>query len=232
MNRRYIGKIMQFTLITLVAFILGVICTMPLKKTEAALTMSTTLDEVDAWQAVTAGTMVVGSEEDIHSNYRTIVCIEWALIEAVAHDGSGGVSIEISYGDDNWIQFWGPVGFTAETAATTQTAEDPTSAGDTTVTLDDSATGDFDVVGRKWFIKDGTIGNSESVRTKSDNANVVTLCQDTMREHAVDSDVYDRVDEWVVKIPGGIAYFRILVNNGDADCDGAFTSRKLNLTGL
>jgi hypothetical protein len=198
----------------------------------AALTMSTVLDEVDAWQAVTASTMVVGSEEDIHLNYRTFVCIEWALIEAVAHDGSGGISIEISYGDDNWIEWWGPVGVTAETAATTQTAEDPTPAGDTTVTLDDSATGDFDVVGRKWFIKDGTIANSESVKTKSDAANVVTLCQDTLRAHAVDSDCYDRVDEWVVLIPGGVAYFRILVNNGDADCDGAFTSRRLNLTGL
>ena len=218
------------------AWLLTVCCILllviPPMVAEAALAMSTTLDEVDAWQAVTAGTMVVGSEEDIHLNYRTFVCIEWAPIEAVAHDGSGGVSIEISYGDDNWIEFWGPVGFTAETAATTQTAEDPTSAGDTTVTLDDSSTGDFDVVGRKWFIKDGTIGNSESVRTKSDNTNVVTLCQDTLREHAVDSDVYDRVDEWVVKIPGGIAYYRILMNNGDADCDGAFTSRKLDLTGL
>lgn len=218
------------------AWLLTVCCILllviPPMVAEAALAMSTTLDEVDAWQAVVAGTMVVGSEEDIHLNYRTFVCIEWALTEATAHDGSGGVSIEISYGDDNWIEFWGPVGFTAETAATTQTAEDPTSAGDTTVTLDDSSTGDFDVVGRKWFIKDGTIGNSESVRTKSDNTNVVTLCQDTLREHAVDSDVYDRVDEWVVKIPGGIAYYRILMNNGDADCDGAFTSRKLNLTGL
>lgn len=229
--KKYKGKIMRVTVLSLVAFCLLFVATTA-HKTMAAITMSTTLDEVDAWQAVTAGTMVVGSEEDIHLNYSTIVCIEWAPIEAVAHDGGGGLSIEISYGDDNWIEFWGPVGFTAETPATTQTAEDPTSAADTTVTLDDSSTGDFDVVGRKWFIKDGTIGNSESVRTKSDNANVVTLCQDTMREHAVDSDVYDRVDEWVVKIPGGIAYFRILMNNGDADCDGAFTSRRLNWTAL
>lgn len=230
--KKYAGKIMRWTLVSLTCVVLMIICIMPAHKTMAAPTMSTTLDEVDAWQAVTAGTMVVGSEEDIHLNYRTIVCIEWAPIEAVAHDGSGGISIEISYADDNWIHFLGPVAFTAETVATTQTAEDPTSAGDTTVTLDDSSTGDFDVVGRKWFIKDGTIGNSESVRTKSDDTNVVTLCQDTMREHAVNSDVYDRVDEWVVSIPGGVAYFRILVNNGDADCDGAFMSRKLNLTGL
>ena len=230
--KKHTGKIMRWTWASLICVVLMLICTMPGHRAQAALAMSQTLDEVDAWQVVTAGTMVGGSAEDISANYRTFVCIEWAPIEAVAHDGSGGVSIEISYGDDNWIEFWGPVGFTAETVATTQTAENPTSAGDTTVTLDDSSTGDFDVVGRKWFIKDGTIGNSESVRTKSDNTNVVTLCQDTLREHAVDSNVYDRVDEWVVEIQGGIAYFRILTNNGDADCDGAFTSRRLNLTGL
>jgi len=216
------------------AWLLTVCCILllviPPMVAEAAPTMTTALDEIDAWQAVTAGTMVVGSEEDIHLNYVTLWIVEVALTEAVASTGVE-VIIEISYGDDNWVKLTSFMG-TAETAATTQTAEDPTSAGDTTVTLDDSSTGDFDVVGRKWFIKDGTIGNSESVRTKSDNANVVTLCQDTLREHAVDSDVYDRVDEWVIKIPFGVAYARTLVNNSDADCDAAFTTRKLEVTGL
>jgi len=216
------------------AWLLTVCCILllviPPMVAEAAPTMTTALDEIDAWQAVTAGTMVVGSEEDIHLNYVTLWIVEVALTEAVASTGVE-VIIEISYGDDNWVKLTSFMG-TAETAATTQTAEDPTSAGDTTVTLDDSSTGDFDVVGRKWFIKDGTIGNSESVRTKSDNANVVTLCQDTLREHAVDSDVYDRVDEWVIKIPFGAAYARTLVNNSDADCDAAFTTRKLEVTGL
>ena len=197
---------------------------------QAALTMTTSIDEIDAWQAVTAGTIGEGTPDSISDSFATVLYIEVALIEAVAQDGVT-VIVEVSYADDNWMELVSFTG-TAETPATTQTAEDPTSAGDTTVTLDDSATGDFDVVGRKWFIKDGTIGNSESVKTKSDNANVVTLLQDTMREHAVDSDCYDRVDEWVVSIPFGVAYVRTHVNNTDSDSDVAFTTRISKVTAL
>ena len=230
MKRKYLGKIMRWTLVSLVCLVLGLICVMPAHKTMAALTMTTAIDEIDAWAAVTAGTMREGTADSISDSYKTILYIEVALIEAVAQDGVT-VIVEVSYADDNWMEFISFTG-TGETPATTQTAEDPTVAGDTTVTLDDSATGDFDVVGRKWFIKDGTIGNSESVRTLSDNANVVTLCQDTMREHAVDSDCYDRVDEWVVNIPLGCAYVRVLVNNTDGDSDVASTTRISKVTAL
>jgi len=230
MKRRYYGKIMRFTLVSLAVLCMFAICVMPLKPASAALTMTTSIDEVDAWQAVTAGTMGEGTADSISDSYKTLLYIEVAMIEAVAQDGVT-VIVEISYADDNWMKLTEFTG-TAETPATTQTAEDPTSAGDSTVTLDDSSTGDFDVVGRKWFIKDSTIGNSESVRTKSDNANVVTLCQDTLREHAVDSNAYDRVDEWVVSIPFGAAYVRTLVNNTDADSDVAFTTRVSKVTAI
>jgi len=230
MKRRYYGKIMRFTLVSLAVLCMFAICVMPLKPASAALTMTTSIDEVDAWQAVTAGTMGEGTADSISDSYKTLLYIEVAMIEAVEQDGVT-VIVEISYADDNWMKLTEFTG-TAETPATTQTAEDPTSAGDSTVTLDDSSTGDFDVVGRKWFIKDSTIGNSESVRTKSDNANVVTLCQDTLREHAVDSNAYDRVDEWVVSIPFGAAYVRTLVNNTDADSDVAFTTRVSKVTAI
>lgn len=230
MNKRFVGKIMRWTLLSLACVVLMIICVMPAHKTMAALTMTTSIDEVDAWAAITAGTMREGTADQISDSYSTILYIEVAHIEAVAHAGYA-VIVEVSYADDNWMQLTTFSG-TAETCATTQTAEDPTSAGDTTVTLDDSSTGDFDVVGRKWFIKDGTIGNSESVRTLSDNANVVTLCQDTLREHAVNTDVYDRVDEWAILVPFGVAWVRVLVNNTDADCDLASTTRISKVTAL
>jgi len=221
------GKIAILTGVTLLLSLCVVLWFVAITYADAP-TMTTSIDEIDAWQAVTAGTMAEGTADSISDSYSTILYIEVAHIEAVAQDGVT-VIVEVSYGDDNWMQLTSFTG-TGETCATTQTAEDPTSAGDSTVTLDDSSTGDFDVVGRKWFIKDGTIGNSESVRTKSDNANVVTLCQDTLREHAVDSNVYDRCDEWVVRIPFGVAYVRTLVNNTDADCDVAFTTRISKVT--
>jgi hypothetical protein len=222
-------KIAKYMKHLLIVFLVTVIFFTPVA-VMAAPTMTTSIDEIDAWQAVVATTLVTGNADSISGSYATLLYIEVAMIEAVAQSGVD-VIIEVSYADDNWMQLTTFKG-TAETPATTQTAEAPTSAGSTTIDLDDSATGDFDVPGRKWFILDGTIGNSESVRTQSDSSNTVTLCQDTLREHAVDQNCYDRVDEWVVSIPFGAAYVRTLIYNSDADSDVAFTTRISKVTGI
>ncbi len=195
-----------------------------------ALTKTTSIDEVDAWQAVVAGAMGEGVAKSISDSYETLLYLEIALIEAVATDGVEAI-IEISYGDDNWMQLTTVKG-TAETPATTTVNDAAADAGDSTITLTDATTGDFDVVGRKWFLKDGTIGNSESVRTKSISSHTVTLCQDLLRSHANGISAYDRVDEWCIAIPFGASYVRTLVNNVDADCDCAFTTRVSKVTAM
>ena len=98
-------------------------------------------------------------------------------------------------------------------------------AGDTTITLTDATTGDYDVPGRKWFIQDDTVANSETVRTVVNATQTVTLCQDLIRSHADSLIVSDRVDEWVVAIPMAVSYVRTLINNTDADASIHFTTR-------
>lgn len=139
--------------------------------------------------------------------------------------------VEISYGDDEWMKFREFKG-TAETPGTTTINDADVQAGESSLTLTDATTADFDIVGRKWFIKDGTIANSEAVRTLSVAGNVVTLCQDLIRAHANSLNVYDRVDEWIVKLPLAAANVRVLVNNVDADCDAASTTRISKVTSL
>lgn len=195
-----------------------------------ALTKTTSIDQIDAWQAVTAGTLVVGTADAINDSYNTLLYVELAPIEAVATDGAE-VIVEVSYGDDDWVQI-ATVKATAETPATTTLNDAAANAGDTSITLTDATTGDFDVPGRKWFIKDGTIGNSESVRTVVNSTHTVTLCQDLMRSHADSLNVYDRVDEWVFEIPMAASYVRTIINNVDADCDVAFTTRISKVTAL
>ena len=195
-----------------------------------ALTKTTAIDEVDAWQAVTAATLVEGTAKSISDSYETLLYLEIALIEAVATDGVEAI-IEISYGDDNWMQLTTVKG-TAETPATTTLNDAAAGAGDSDITLTDATTGDFDVPGRKWFIKDGTIANSESVRTKVNAVHTVTLCQDLLRAHANGLSVYDRVDEWCIAIPFGASYVRTLIYNVDADCDCAFTTRVSKVTAI
>jgi len=176
-------------------------------------------EEIDVWQTATAATLVVGATADL-SNYRKVVYnIEIAPIEAVATDGCKGW-VEISNDEINWNLLYSITG-TAETVATT-TIVGTVADSNTVIRLTDATTGDFDINGRKWFIKDGTIGNSESVRTKSQAANVVTLFQDVYKGHAASTNVYDRVDDWILSIPKGTKYARFICNNVDADCDAAF----------
>ena len=197
-----------------------------------ALTKTTTIDVIDAWDTatLTAGLMRVGAAYDLSGSYDAILYIEVAMVEAVAHSGVQ-VIVEVSYGDDEWVQLVSFTG-TGETPATTTINDAAVTAGDTTITLTDATTGDFDVVGRKWFIQDGTIANSESVRTRSNSVHTITLCQDLLRSHANSLNVYDRVDEWVVRVPFAASYVRVLVNNVDADCDVASTTRISKVTAL
>ena len=190
---------------------------------------SSAVDVVDAWQTVTAATAVVGSVGDLSDAYGdSILYVEVAQIEAVAHAGGSGPVVQVSYTDDDWVDYW-TLSLTADTAATTTTVGAVTDAN-TVVDLTDASTGDFDVVARKWFIKDGTIANSETVYTVSETGNAVTLASGCIRSHASGVSVYDRVDDFAVSIPEGVTKVRMLWNNTDADCDIAVTCRLNKVT--
>lgn len=214
--KKYAGKIMRFTVVSLVAICL-IFITTTAHKTQAALTKTTVFDTMDAWQSLAVASMAVGNAEDISGSYNTIVYIEVALTHANAQAGVD-VEIEISYADDDWRNFWGPVKGTAETPGADDLDEGGGAApADPTITLTDATTDDFDVIGRRWFIIHGTVANSESVRTASIAGNVVTLTQDLMRAHVDAQVVWDRVDEWSIAIPTAAAYVRVIINNTDAD---------------
>jgi len=215
MNRRFVGKIMRWTMVSLACVVLAIVCVMPAHKTMAALTKTTAFDTIDAWQALAAGTIVAGTPEDVSGSFSTIIYIEVALTTAAAQAGCD-VIVEISYADDDWMELTTFQG-TAETPATTTINDADVVATDTSLTLTDATTGDFDVPGRKWFIVDGTVANSESVKTQVNAVHTVTLLQDLMRNHANGLSVWDRVDEWSISIPFGAAYVRVLINNTDAD---------------
>lgn len=230
MNRRFIGKIMKWTLLSLACVILAIICVTPWQVSQAAPTKTTAFDTIDAWQALAATGFAVGNAEDISGSYSTLIYIEIALTDTDAQDGVQ-VAIEVSYADDDWMLWWGPVTGTAETPATT-TLDGQANVTDATIDLVDAGTGDFDDRYRKWFIVDGTVANSESVRTASETGNTVTLCQDLMRTHATGLNAWDRVDEWTIAVPLGAAYVRVLVNNVDANADIHWRSFCSKVTGL
>jgi len=184
---------------------------------------------IDEWQPVVAATAVVGNSQLLQWPGEKMLYVETALVEATAHGTGAQVVVEISYGDDDWTLLTSFRG-TAETAATT-TLNGAVTAADTTVTLTDATTGDFDVKLRKWFILDPNVyANSESLKTVSNSTHVVTTAQDVQRAHVTGANCYDRVDEFVITIPKAARYARVILNNDDADCDIAFTTRLSQVT--
>ncbi len=193
----------------------------------AALTKTTSIVEVDAWQSISAATLVVGNAGDISDSYTTIIYLEIPFTSGNANDGVG-VSIEVSYSDDNWTLLT-PM-FTTPDAASgpSDTIDGAVSAGGTTLDLADGTA--FVTPGQKFFIDDG--GNSESVRIKSVTAGEITLCHDFLFSHAHLTPVWPIVYERVIPIPAAFAYVRVIINNTDANADIHYTTRISKVTSL
>lgn len=199
----------------------------------AQITKTTSIVVVDAWQLLAAdvsGALAVGNNHDISLSYQTKVYLEIAYTDTDAQAGVD-VLVEISYADNNWVLLT-RFTTTGDTPATTQIADNPSTAGSTTINLDDSATGDFDVPARKWFILDGTVANSESVKTKSDDTNEVTLLHDTLRQHVVNSNCWDFVFEKIISIPMAAAQYRVIINLVDINADIHWRTSVSKVTGI
>ena len=197
-----------------------------------AITKTTSIVEVDAWQPLAAATLAVGNNHDISASYQTKLYLEIAYTDPGNSPQAGvDVLVEISYADDNWVLLT-RFDTTADATASTTINDGTVTAGDTTITLTDATTGDFDVPSRKWFIVDGTVANSESVKTVVNATHTVTLAQDLIRSHANGLTVYDFVFEKTIAIPMAAAQVRVLINNTDADATIHFTTRVSKVTGI
>jgi hypothetical protein len=218
MNRRQrnIGKVAISGLVSLFIFSLVIWCFLPTQYLFAASTKTSTFNGVDAWQALAAGTLAVGNSGDVSDSYSAQVCVEVAYTSANAQAGIT-VSIETSYATgDDWMPLVEVTG-----QAVTPNLDDldeggGTLAGDTTITLT-SSVGEYDAPGAPWFIIDTTVAESEVLRTKSENANVVTLVQDAKYAHADAEITTDAVDQWIFSIPLEAAFEHVIINNTDAD---------------
>ncbi len=195
----------------------------------AALAKTTSIAELDAWQKVAAGTLDVGAAGDIHLSYDTILYLEIAYADTDDQEGVV-VIVEVSYGDDDWTLLTKP--FITPAALTDDDDLDGQVFSDgETITLSDITA--FGNLGAKLFIENaGAPGSSESVRVQSVAGNVITLCQDLLRNHADAVFVYDEVYEYIFSIPASFAYVRVLINVTDVDSDIYYTTRLSKVTGL
>ncbi len=195
------------------------------------LTKTTSIATVDEWQALGAGLLKTGAVGDNSTSFVTSLYIEIAYTDAQAQAGVD-IIVEVSYGDDDWITMPGGTVTTIGDTPATTTLDGAVTATDATITLTDATTGDFDLKARKWFIVDGTVGNSESFKTESNSTHVVTMTQDALRSHNTGLNCWDMVVEHSFSIPITAGAFRVLINNTDADADIHFRTWVAKVTAL
>lgn len=187
--------------------------------------------QVDEWAVVSAGSMRKGAEIAIPNDLQIAFEVTVCKVEAVAHDGENIVIIEVSgntTGDEDWTEL---VTFkiNAETAATT-TLDAEAAAAATVVPL--TATANFTTKGDKYFIKNGTIGNSEIVRNNGVSAGVsITILDGLTNIQQNGLSIYTTVEQFAITLPDLFRRARVLINNKDADCDIVSRTRLAKITG-
>ena len=188
--------------------------------------------QIDEWAAIAAATIRAGAATATPDDLRIAIEITIAKIEAVAHDGEATVIVEVSgntTGDEDWTEL---VSFKidAETASTT-TLDAEAAAAATTVPL--TATANFTTKGDRYFIKNGTIANSEIVRNNGYSDGVsITILKGLTNTQQNGVSIYTSVQDWIVRIPADFRRFQVLINNADADCDIVSRTRVAKATDM
>lgn len=188
--------------------------------------------QLDEWAVVTAATMREGATSDIPTDLEVALEITICKVEAVAHDGECEIIVEASSnttGNEDWTEVT-TFKINAETASTT-TLDAEAAAAATTVPL--TATANFTTKGDKYFIKNGTIANSEIVRNNGYSDGVsITILNGLTNTQQNGVSIYTSVEQFAFTLASPYRRVRILVNNKDADCDVVSRTRIAKVTGI
>lgn len=188
--------------------------------------------QVDEWAVVAAATIRKGAATAIPDELEVSLEVTVCKVEAVAHDGQCEIIIEVSgntSGDEDWTELT-TFRINAETASTT-TLDAEAVAAATTVPL--TATANFITKGDKYFIKNGTIANSEIVRNNGYSDGVsITILDGLSNTQQNGVSVYTCVEQFAFTLPSVYRRCRVLINNLDADCDVVSRTRISKTTEL
>jgi len=229
--KKYAGKIMRWTLVSLCLVVLGLICVMPAHKTMAALTITSSV--IDDWAAVAEGATDQSTAIVLSSNYATAVHIQAFLdLDAAAHEGTEFIIQVSGYASGN--EDWSDLTSFAALVGTPniQTLNGDHAGSDSTILLADTG-GNYELADirgdTQWLaIEDSaSAAANELVRRTGFTADTsITILDATTNAHLSASNMYDVAMSRTINIPfGSGARARVICNNG-YDSDG--TASTLN----
>lgn len=226
MNRRFVGKIMGWTLVSLAVYILAIVCIIPASKTLAVdITKSqgelydwTLLDDIGGTSYLETG---VHTYTDTLSSVLNVVMVN---IGAVADASSVGFKVFVRYGaaDDGW-RFWQE--YKADVAVAVTIDVDAQAASAQAV-IPLSATTNFDEparIGDTFFLRDVVLADSELVIWGGvfDNDVSITVIDDLTETKENTADIYQVVSQWNIRLPNGNDEAKVVFYNQDADANYA-----------
>lgn len=222
--RKYAGKIMRWTLVSLTLVMLGIICIIPCQPARAALTITSSV--IDDWSAVAEGATDESTVIDLSGNYATAVHIQAFTDMNDAHEGTEFI-IQVSgksSGDEDWSDFFVIIALDGDGDA--EPIDDNPLSGSTTITVSNTGGGYETAPMGKWIaIEDGTLVNSELVWLTAFTTDTdLTILENTTNSHAVSTLLWDVAISRTYYIPFGIGVrARVICNNG-YDIDGTASS--------
>lgn len=229
MNRRFVGKIMGWTLVSLTCVILAILCFIPASKT-LAVDVTKSQGELMDWTLLDdtgSATMFLESVEfddgeGYDASMTSTLHITMVNIGAAADAGSVGfmIFIRVSATDEGWRELTDLKATVA--ASNVGDLDDSAASGQAVIPL--TSTTNFETPGSVFFLHDaGTIADSALVIFGGTYANDVSITVIDNLVNAYDNadNLYDNVSQWPIILPLGCDEAKVLFYNRDADANYA-----------
>jgi hypothetical protein len=226
--KKYAGKIMRWTLVSLVIVTLAIVCVTDWQPVQAAFTKTETTQSLE-WVELAAAEGATGMKEtgsiDVSGSYATTLHIDCCLSSTTAHEGTEVVvQIASEAGvDDAWTTLTRFVS-TAGTASKADFAGNE-AAGQTVLDVTDPDTANLNHQGKFIFIEHtSTVASCEIAYQIDDSADagdtITVLDPITHAQTSAASDIYtidgsheSAVNTWAVSVPLSASQARVIFNN-------------------
>ena len=189
--------------------------------------------QVDEWAEIAAAAIRKGAEVSIPDDIGILLLITVAHSSGLNHANGALVTIEGSEntsGNEDWSEVV-PGGLRSSGGTSAENTVDQNSSGSS---LYVDGTTAYETKMKKFFIKDGTIADSEIARVLNWDVGIsVDTVKDMTNSHALTTTkVYSIVDEWVIFVPKEFRRAIVNVWNDDADCTICTRTRKALVTDI
>ncbi len=222
--KKYAGKIMRWTLISLFLLCLGIVCVMPAHKI-MAVDVDKSQGELYDWTLLddTGGTPYLETGTHTYTDtFSSVLHVTMVNIGAAGTANAQGFKIFVRFSgtEEGWREFIDLK--MSATASDVGDMDDTAASGQAVIPL--ASTTNYETPGDVFFLHDaGTIADSALVIFGGVYTNdvSVTVIDNLVNAYDAADNLYNVIGQWFVILPNGGDEAKVLFYNGDADANYA-----------